>query len=89
MQKLSLQELLGAENLAAMKPHIEKVLHGFPQDYEIRIKIGSAEIPTEKIIRATYMPDFDDQGKVRGFFSVISDMTEVRLKEKPCIRLRF
>ena len=85
LHKVSLEQIFGSENLSHMKPYMDQVLQGKPQDFEIKIKVGPPTSPTEKIIRATYLPDLDTDGTVRGFFSVISDITEVRANEKKAI----
>ena len=86
LQKLSIEEVFGADNFAKIKPHIEQVLKGHPQNYELTIKIESGGSLLDKIIHATYIPDLDNDKKVRGFFSVISDMTEIRANEIKVIR---
>ena len=66
-------EVLGEEAYASFKQYVEAVLSGQRVEFE-------TEIPYEDIgqryMHATYVPEFGEQGEVRGLVAVISDITE-------------
>ncbi|WP_371867942.1 PAS domain-containing protein [Pseudoduganella rivuli] len=69
-----LGERLYQENLS----HIESVMAGTPQSfYQDRLR-ADGEM---RFVWASYFPDLDDQGKVCGFFVMVSDVTELKRGE--------
>lgn len=73
-----MEEILGPQFYASARPHIGTVLSGREVHYEIATEIaGSAYV-----FQITYMPDFDENGSVKGFFSLVSDFTERRQPRK-------
>lgn len=70
---LHIQELVGADNYRQMLPYIETALAGKPVTYEIQ---PIDERGNSYWMNATYIPDFDSQGEVKGFFSMVEDITE-------------
>jgi PAS domain S-box-containing protein len=71
--KLHIQELVGTDNYRQMLPYIKTALAGKPVTYEIQ-PIDEGE--NSYWISATYIPDFDSEGEVKGFFSMVDDITE-------------
>jgi PAS domain S-box-containing protein len=70
-------EILGKEALAAIAPHIERVLHGDVVEYETTIPYASPA-PGERIMQIVYTPDRDARGEVAGWVATIRDVTERR-----------
>lgn len=72
-------EVLGPDAYDVVRPHIENVLSGQPVQFE-------AELPYiglgRRFVRASYAPDFDGNGTVRGYLSAVSDITERRTMEE-------
>jgi two-component system, sensor histidine kinase and response regulator len=69
-----LGERLYLENL----PRIEAVMAGRPQSfYQDRLR-SDGEM---RFVWASYFPDLDDQGKARGFFVMVSDVTDLKRGE--------
>src|SRR5262245_36093849 len=59
-----IEEAWEPERFARIKPNIDRALDGHRVEFESEI-----ERPTGKrTLRTNYVPDFDDAGKVRGYF---------------------
>jgi PAS domain S-box-containing protein len=70
------QELMDEAQMAQVQPYAEGVLAGEPQFFERQLqRKGSTDV-----IQAwgSYIPDFDDEGRVRGFYMLHSDVTELK-----------
>jgi PAS domain S-box-containing protein len=78
LRGIHIRELFGPELFAENLPHIEGALAGEPQlfDYEIRTPAGET-----RYTQASYVPDVTD-GEVRGFFVLVTDITERRRIEE-------
>jgi PAS domain S-box-containing protein len=69
-------ELMDEGQMAQVRPHLDAVLAGKPQFFERRLeRRGSAQV-----IQAwgSYIPDFDEAGRVRGFYMLHADVTELK-----------
>ncbi len=71
-------EILGEERYRGLLPYIEAVLAGTPQSFEIEFPTNNAQI---EVASGTYLPHFDAQGAVVGFFLLYVDITERRRAE--------
>jgi PAS domain S-box-containing protein len=75
---ISKKELLGEAEFELHKDHIEKVLQGIPQSFERNFyKSDGTSIYTH----TKYIPDMEGN-TVKGFYSLISDITDVKLAEQ-------
>lgn len=72
MRGMHIRELLGPELYEQNRPFIEAVLAGEPQQFDREITTPSEE---RRYTQASYIPDVVD-GLVRGFFVLVSDITE-------------
>ncbi|MES2257616.1 MAG: PAS domain-containing protein [Pseudomonadota bacterium] len=70
-----LGEALYQENL----PRIQGVLSGRPQSFTQDRPTPSGE---SRFVWANYIPDFDENGVARGFFVMVSDVTELKHTER-------
>jgi signal transduction histidine kinase/CheY-like chemotaxis protein len=61
-----------------LKPYIERVLAGEPQNFEIDFPTNDAKI---EVAQGSYIPHLDEQGRVQGFFLLYVDTTERRRSE--------
>ena len=77
MQGIHISELLGAELYQQNRPFIERVLAGEPQLFDREIPTPSGE---PRYTQASYIPDLVD-GEVRGFFVLVTDISERRRAE--------
>jgi PAS domain S-box-containing protein len=72
------EEMLGPVRYGRLKPYIESVLAGQPQSFEIDFPTNDAKI---EVAHGSYIPHFDEQGRVLGFFLLYVDITERRRSE--------
>jgi PAS domain S-box-containing protein len=72
---MSLREVLGGEAYAVLRPFVEQVLRGEQIKFELLVPYGRIG---PRNICATYVPDRSAAGSIRGFFSLISDISELR-----------
>jgi PAS domain S-box-containing protein len=75
---ISIQQLLGAQIFALNEPYIRGALAGHRQEFERTLT------KTDKSIGytlANYIPDFDANGVVNGFFVLVSDVTALKLSQ--------
>jgi PAS domain S-box-containing protein len=73
-----IEDVLGANGFAVIRPYVEKVLQGELVEFE-------AEIPYKqgpRFVRVTYVPEREAQGNVRGWVASISDLTERKRVEE-------
>ncbi len=70
-----IREMLTAERYNRLKPHIEAVLAGRRQSFEIEFPTNDAEI---EVAHGTYIPHRDASGNIAGFFLMYQDITERR-----------
>jgi PAS domain S-box-containing protein len=71
-------DVLGPIRYGRLKPHIDQVLNGRPQSFEIDFPTNDAKI---EVAQGSYIPHFDDRGQVLGFFLLYVDTTERRRAE--------
>ncbi|WP_437675503.1 ATP-binding protein [Sorangium sp. So ce131] len=73
------REVLGDAAYAVVAPRIAAALAGAPQDFESRLvyRVGGA-----RYVRVQYIPRLGPTGEVRGFFTVVSDITEQKRAEE-------
>ena len=71
-------DVMGVEQFALAAPYVEGALAGQPQGFEGRLAWPSGEISNTW---TNYIPDLDDTSAVRGFFVLVSDVTELKETE--------
>ena len=67
-------EVLGADVYAQSVPYIEGALRGVPASFE-RLVTHVGELRWERV---SYVPDVDEEGTVRGYFSLVENITELK-----------
>ncbi len=72
------REILGDARYHRLRPYVEAVLAGTPQSFEIEFPTNDAQI---EVASGTYLPHFDAEGQVVGFFLLYVDITERRRAE--------
>ncbi|HSE74670.1 MAG TPA: ATP-binding protein, partial [Dongiaceae bacterium] len=72
-------EILGEARYHRLLPHMEAVLAGTPQSFEIDFPTNDAQI---EMASGTYLPHVDAQGHVVGFFLLYVDITHRRRAEE-------
>ncbi len=72
-------DVLGEEAFEKVKGYFARVLQGERVSYEAEIPYQHAGM---KSIIATYAPNFDQSGRVLGFYALVSDITERKKAEE-------
>ncbi|MEJ2253383.1 MAG: PAS domain S-box protein [Nitrospirota bacterium] len=73
-----MREVMGEEDYAALRPHIERALAGEEAFYEGTLSPGEE---TPRHVHAVFIPHRGEEGEAKGFFCLVSDVTEkVRLQ---------
>ena len=73
-----LREVIGENGYEQVKGHVEQVLRGEQVQYEL--SMPSAHQP-ERYISVVLVPDISEPGQVRGYYSLITDITQQKLTE--------
>ncbi len=72
-------EVLDPERFEARKSRMEAALAGIKQVFEVQLSYRDGGRRTTE---ATYIPEFEADGRVRGFFAIFHDITETRMAER-------
>jgi PAS domain S-box-containing protein len=72
-------EIFGEEIYSIVHPHIRAALKGEDVDFEAEIKYP---LGAKRHVHVSYTPDFDTEGKVRGYFALTTDLTELRRSQE-------
>jgi PAS domain S-box-containing protein len=78
MMGAHMPDVLGAQQFAESRPYVEAALGGEPQGFASRLQWPSGEISHTWV---NYIPDVDEAAQVRGFFVLVSDVTELKETE--------
>ena len=78
LKGLPIKKLVGEENYQKMLPYIETALAGKEVNFEIQLATNGSFY----WMSATYIPDFAADGEVKGFFSMVEDITERKAVEQ-------
>jgi diguanylate cyclase (GGDEF)-like protein/PAS domain S-box-containing protein len=79
-----LREVAGEEAYREIKGHFVQVLQGHPVTYQTMHKFPNGEF---RYLEVKLLPQFGDQGKVLGCFTVTTDITEYKLAEERIQRM--
>ena len=74
-----IEEVIGAEAMAAIRPHIDQVLQGREVRYEERVPFKGLG---PRWISAVYTPTFDAQGQTDGWVAVVIDIDQRKRTEE-------
>jgi PAS domain S-box-containing protein len=75
------RELLGEEAYQVVEPYIKQALGGQITTYEAELSYSSGK----KHISAIYIPDFDRNAQVRGYYGLITDISDRKRAEEASI----
>ena len=73
------QEIVGDSYYQQAQPHIEKVLSGQAVHYELTAGLFEGKV---RDLAATYIPDVEVDGKIRGFFGLVDDISDRKANER-------
>jgi PAS domain S-box-containing protein len=79
MRGRHMKEFLGDATYEGIRPYIEAVLAGHTVRFE---QITSCKDASNRHVTVCYIPDLTADGKVRGFFAVIRDITAEKEREE-------
>lgn len=71
-------EVVGADAYKKLSPYIDRVLRGETVTYESELTLKQAGT---RFVSATYVPDREPNGEVRGFYALVQDITERKEEE--------
>jgi PAS domain S-box-containing protein len=73
-------ELMDETQMAQVQPHVDGVLAGEAQFFERELHRKGSDQLGDQVIHAwgSYIPDFDEAGRVRGFYMLHADVTELK-----------
>ena len=74
-----LAEIMGNDAYLAILPGVERALRGKRVEYEGEAYAADG---SKHVHAGTFIPDYDDAGKVSGFFALIIDITERKAAEE-------
>jgi diguanylate cyclase (GGDEF)-like protein/PAS domain S-box-containing protein len=72
-------EVLGDETYFVIKPYLKQALSGRTVSYDRQVILKNGE---QRFAHATYVPHVEEHGRVRGFFSLVTDITERKKEEE-------
>ena len=78
LESRDLRDVIGEAAFALNRPYIEGALRGEPQRFERRIPRPDGG---ERHTLAAYVPDVREDGRVEGFFALVTDITDLKLAE--------
>jgi PAS domain S-box-containing protein len=72
------REIVGEAAWLAVRHHVARALAGEEVSYEARVDFGPGH---RRDVKAAYVPDRDASGRVRGFVSLVTDISEANFAE--------
>src|SRR5215207_6661267 len=72
------REGLGEKAYAQVLPHMQEALAGRDAHFEKELEYPDG---SRRYVRVSYIPDFDAEGRVRGFVANVRDLTERKRAE--------
>ena len=73
------REIVGEAAWAVVRHHVERALTGEEVSYEARVDFGPGHT---RDVRVAYVPDRDASGRVRGFVSLVTDISDMQSAER-------
>jgi PAS domain S-box-containing protein len=79
-----LRDVFGAPSYQRMQSHVATVLAGKETSFESSVLIKDGKT---RHVMANFIPDFDADGRAKGFYAVVTDITERKRHEEEMIKL--
>jgi PAS domain S-box-containing protein len=73
-----ISEIVGKEGYESFRQYVETALRGEPVEFDVEIPYESIG---KRFMHASYVPEFDANGKVAGFVAAITDITQRKRAE--------
>jgi PAS domain S-box-containing protein len=80
-----IREVLGDAVYAAIAPHVRAALSGERVTFDSGLKYGDGKL---RYVRATYVPDVGEDGRVRGLVAHVADISDLKRAEMEREELR-
>lgn len=80
---MHMRDLLGAQLYEQRLPMVERALNG----EQVVFEMASRALDTDRYLHTTYVPDIDAAGVVDGFYTLTSDVSEIKHAEQEMTRL--
>ena len=80
---MSMQQVLGEEAYETLRPYVERALQGERVSFEL---LAPFQRIGPRFVYASYIPDLEPNGRIRGFFSLISDISKIHHRPEHRIR---
>ena len=74
-----MRAVLGEELYQSIKPYVEAVLSGERVSFEVEMVNETSDL---RWVNADYIPHLGEQGKVKGFFALMSDISDCKAIER-------
>lgn len=78
MQGQHTRDVIGAENYALSRPYIERALAGETVTYEVQLPNQAGD----RVLSVVLVPDWTDQQQVRGYYSLVIDISDRKAFER-------
>jgi PAS domain S-box-containing protein len=78
-----IREVIGEKAYTEVRPYVEKALAGSEVSCEKELEYADG---VRRFVNISYIPDFDDGGRVRGFVALVKDLSKTKRNEES---LRF
>lgn len=76
------ESFLGQKAYAYVKPYMDEAFSGRVVRYEQEVPFRDGT----RYVKATYTPDFDERGKVKGYVAVVNDISAQKKVEKELVK---
>ncbi len=81
----TIREVLGDDMYEVVRPYVDRVLAGEPVTFAAEQTLPRGQ---RRAVEATYVPDQDEQGVIRGFFAMVVDVTDRKHAEQEARQIR-
>jgi two-component system sensor histidine kinase VicK len=76
---MPLSKVWGEQCAQILQPYVQKALSGQIVQYENQIVLSDG---SKRFVSATYIPHFDDRKQIKGFFALMSDISDRKAIER-------
>jgi PAS domain S-box-containing protein len=81
----TISEAFGEGAFLALKPKIKAALRGEKQEFQSTVPYLANGQITEKSVQIRYIPDCQANGEIQGFFTIATDVTQLKAAETSAI----
>lgn len=74
-----MRDVLGEPVYRQLEPHIGQALRGRRVEFEMQVEVPGSEV---RDMAVAYIPDLGERGEVRGFYTVVNDVTPLKRAQR-------